>query len=414
MAYLRRTLGIVTLAALCVVALALGCFLRGVLPGLATGAAVAQEVLPESAPEAASTPEAGAETPPETAAAAAGPEGTPAPDPGPQAVAQMVTADGRVTGRVVLGSQTVIETRSMLDGLGPYERASVAAARINLAREEKARPGDFQAIEREGRWLVVAGDRIIISVAPTEGDETEADTARRWATNIALALHQALGTKPGSDVPIPPALVDAREDMIEGGRVGVVLIDGLETLRIVAAAPGLTPFERAQVVANRVRKATDEGALPQDVRADTLYGMEIVKVKDTLLITVAPADAEAAKKTPRQLAQAWAQALSEALARHYSQAAGPALANQEWQPKEPYDDKWVPIISVLEGVRIGLARVNGPSSKVKLVQAVAQLETHWKRNLEIDIYVPISTKVPGKTLDRVQACAVTGLADIRL
>ena len=74
----------------------------------------------------------------------------------------------------------------------------------------------------------------------------------------------------------------------------------------------------------------------------------------------------------------------------------------------------IPPVVPITGVKLGLARVNGPRSRVHLVQAVAQLETHWKRNLEIDVFIPISTKVPGEKLDWVKGCAVTGLADIKL
>ena len=69
---------------------------------------------------------------------------------------------------------------------------------------------------------------------------------------------------------------------------------------------------------------------------------------------------------------------------------------------------------MLEGVKLGVARVNGPTSQVHLAQAVAQLETHWKDFLEIDVYIPISTKVPGKTIDRVKGVGVTGLGDIEI
>ena len=63
---------------------------------------------------------------------------------------------------------------------------------------------------------------------------------------------------------------------------------------------------------------------------------------------------------------------------------------------------------------MGVARVNGPRSKVKLVQAVAQIETHFKDFVEIDVYLPISTNVPGEKLDIVKGAAVTGLGDIEL
>jgi len=81
---------------------------------------------------------------------------------------------------------------------------------------------------------------------------------------------------------------------------------------------------------------------------------------------------------------------------------------------EQYGDKWVPILSVPDGIRIGGARVNGPKHDLSRVQAVAQIETPWENTLEIDIYVPISTKGPSDFLNRVQGVGVTALADFDL
>jgi hypothetical protein len=73
-------------------------------------------------------------------------------------------------------------------------------------------------------------------------------------------------------------------------------------------------------------------------------------------------------------------------------------------------NKIVPILSVGEGIQVGVAQVRGPASRVKKVQAVAELDTHFKDVLQIEIYVPISTKVPGKKLARVQGVGVFATA----
>jgi hypothetical protein len=90
----------------------------------------------------------------------------------------------------------------------------------------------------------------------------------------------------------------------------------------------------------------------------------------------------------------------------------PAGAEHLWRPAEPYEDKYVPIISLLEGTRLGVARINGPRSRVALTQAVAQFSIRFMDFLNIDIYVPISTREPGKRLARVPDVGVTGLGDI--
>lgn len=399
----RKLLGIGVAVCLCALAFVAGSAIRGALPGLGMGTSLAQEgtgAIPAVAQPNA--PTVGEKPPPVL-------------DP---ALAQRVTMDGAVRGRVVIGQRIVIETRGTSNELGPYERASVAAARINLALEQKASPGDIRAIQREDDWSVVAGDRVIIGIATEDlpdGRTSEQQLASAWATNIALAIHELQGTKPGEDAPIPELQAEAREVREEGASVGVLVVNGRETLRIHASASGLTPVERAGVVAERLVDAVRNGAMPGDVGTTTVQGMSIVRVAETLLVTVSPMDAEQAKLTPGELAQVWADSIAAALSEHYGQESGPLKTPEaHWVPREPYDDKWVPIISVLEGVKLGLARVNGPRSRVQLVQAVAQLETHWKRNLEIDVFVPISTKVPGEKLDWVKGCAVTGLADIKL
>ncbi len=73
-------------------------------------------------------------------------------------------------------------------------------------------------------------------------------------------------------------------------------------------------------------------------------------------------------------------------------------------------DKIVPILSVGRGIQIGAAQVRGPANRVREVQAVAELEAKFKDFIVLAIYVPISTKEPGKKLSRVQGVGVYALA----
>ncbi len=394
----RRLLAAVGVLALCLAAIGLGYAVRAGLPGLGIPAVVAQDIVTpdtdttEDADETGDTEEA----------------------PGiPPALAEMIRGDGQTYGKVRIGEREVIETRGEASGFGPYERASIAAARITLALEAGIKPDDFEAISRDEEWIVIAKDRAIISVAPGDvaEDSTAEELAGTWAANISMALHEAMGTTPGGDVAMPPFVVEAKDR--DG--LGAVLVNGQEVFAIVAPTPGLTAVERADLVAKRFQQAFEDGVLPRDIRADTLQGMAIVKAGEMLVATVAPDDAQTAGKSGEALARDWAAGLAGALDTYYAQAGKPLAATAgEWQPREPYDDKWVPIVSILEGVKLGLARVNGPRSRLRLVQAVAQFETHWKDHLEIDVYIPISTKVPGKTIKNVKGCAVTGLGDIKL
>jgi len=213
--------------------------------------------------------------------------------------------------------------------------------------------------------------------------------------------------------------VEYREATIEGQAVGEVLIDGQVVARICTGAAGFASGERAMVVAKRLRDWTLSGANPDELTA--MEGADdgaVVIAGDRIIVTITGEDGAASDATPMELAWMWRNNIAAAL------GGEPVLAEQEevteevvaaeWVAEEPYKDKIVPIVSVLEGVRIGAARVNGPESKVDLVQAVGQLETHFRDVLEIDIYVPITTEKPGQTLHRVQGVGVTALGDYRL
>ncbi len=240
--------------------------------------------------------------------------------------------------------------------------------------------------------------------------------------------------------PIPDTV--AERVWVDDEEQGILKAGDEEILRIQTTAGGLTGYERAMIAAKRINDALAAGTSGSEVAPQQVGDQWAVTIGERLLITANSQEASQAGGTPEQLAQQWADQITVALlitppspeedgetaeevvteepgpegeeVVEEPAAEGGTEEAAEWQPAEPYKNKIVPIISVLEGVRIGIARVNGPQSAVNQVQAVAQLETHYNNILEIDVYVPISTKVPGKTLARVQGVGVTGLGDLRL
>lgn len=213
----------------------------------------------------------------------------------------------------------------------------------------------------------------------------------------------------------------ARATMVDGREVGEVLVDNKVVMRIRTAAGGYSPFERAAKVAQRLDAALKTDLKPGDIHSAP-FGSEAVVLGDHALLVTADAEhAHLNNSSSMGLAQDWATNLAGALGGqpgepHMAQVGDTPAAVQpeikEWVPPEPYTDKIVPILSIGEGKHIGAARVSGPSSKVDLVQAVAQGETHFREVVEINAYIPISTKEPGKRLSRVQDCAVTALGDL--
>lgn len=73
--------------------------------------------------------------------------------------------------------------------------------------------------------------------------------------------------------------------------------------------------------------------------------------------------------------------------------------------------KVVPIVSVGQGAFIGAAQVVGVPSEVKKVQAVAQGEAGLGR-LSGRLFLPISTKTPHKSIQRVRGVGVSAVIDI--
>ncbi|GMV37413.1 MAG: hypothetical protein AMXMBFR61_19210 [Fimbriimonadales bacterium] len=77
--------------------------------------------------------------------------------------------------------------------------------------------------------------------------------------------------------------------------------------------------------------------------------------------------------------------------------------------------KVVPILSVGDGGYLGAAQVMGAKAKVDKVQALGQIEGRFMGNaVRLRALIPISTKTPGKNLDKVDGVAVSAIVDFKL
>lgn len=242
-----------------------------------------------------------------------------------------------------------------------------------------------------------------------------------------LGIHATAGPSPAWAANGSPA-VASQAAQIGGRPVGEVLVNGTVVIRMRTDSGGFTARERAEIIADRISRWVDGAFSPYDLAVrQGAYGDAELRAAGQLLVTANAEEAAALDSTAMGLAQAWRDNIMMALGVAPSTATGAtgggatgstgsgATQAGTWTPTERYNDKFVPVISLLSGTRIGLARVNGPVSKLDTVHACAQLETDFQDFLEIDIYVPITTNRPGPGgLDRVQQVGVTGLADIEL
>ncbi|MCD6359850.1 MAG: hypothetical protein J7M38_03230 [Armatimonadetes bacterium] len=201
---------------------------------------------------------------------------------------------------------------------------------------------------------------------------------------------------------------------IDGAEVGEVLVNNEVVMRLRATMGGMSPGQRAEVVAGRLLAWVNDPEAYDLSVIEFEDGTASISAGETSIVNVGPGDAEPIDSTPLDLANDWRNNIYIAMGEEPRPAETTAETSGEWTPSEPYRDKIVPVVSLLRGVRVGAARVNGPASRVRNVEAVAQLETDFRDVLEIDVYVPITTRSPGKSLDRVQGVGVTALGDLKL
>ncbi|MDO8586905.1 MAG: hypothetical protein Q7T82_07675 [Armatimonadota bacterium] len=233
---------------------------------------------------------------------------------------------------------------------------------------------------------------------------------------LALAAIVTLPVAPQlnrSGVTIVPAVLaqdlaaEARSAVIGGATVGEVLLQGKPVLRIRSSAGGLSPVERADVVARRLNSlASASGSL--QFHSGMFNGQAAVLADDHLIVTADSFHAALNGMTTAALAQEWTGNLNSALPSTVAgQAAGPFDTSDENQVQ-----KAVPIISIGSGLRVGLALVTGPSSQVEKVKVVAQVEGDF-RGVRIRAFVPVETESL-KELHRVPQTSIAGIADIKL
>jgi len=298
-------------------------------------------------------------------------------------------------------------------------------------------------------WLATAVALLVLVAAAF----WEGAALRGLIASTGAAVFAAEGEQP--TYPGPEAY--AEKVVMDGDEHGIVVLGANQPLRIRTSAGGFTSYERAMVVVNRLNSGLAAGMQSGQIQAEEYDGEWVVTGAGNNLITINQAEADIRDLTRQQLADIWAANLRVAIDTAWQtpppaeaepvegeaaeeesaepppaedvaeaetseqqpptgeeETEEPTVASEEWQPEEPYKDKIVAIVSLGEGARLGIARVNGPESAVDQVQAVAQLETSYKDYLDIEIYVPISTKVPGQTLSRVQGVGITGVGDLQI
>ncbi len=227
---------------------------------------------------------------------------------------------------------------------------------------------------------------------------------------------------------VSPDAVSSRAATVDGRPAGEVLIGEQSVMLLRTATADLSPKDRADIIANRLRAALGETTDPSRVYTAQLVigesAYDAVYVGDRVITAVTKTEADAHGATTRALATLWRDNIARALGEEQPPSPPPAEQTTDGtqpssQPAKAAVDwtgtaqKWVPIFS-LETSRaaIGAAQVAGPTAQVNKTKAVMQLRLDFKGFGRIYAYVPvshISTK-----LDRVQGVSVWAVGDVRL
>lgn len=207
------------------------------------------------------------------------------------------------------------------------------------------------------------------------------------------------------------AAVSYRTVQIGGAPVGEVLVRDAVVLRLREPAGGFTVEQRTASVSARLTSLLDQGYTWQDVEVGTRNNQAVLLMGNNLLITVDRNHARYNNTTPMALANDWRNNMVAALR---GTTGGPVVGGTEetWPDWTNAQTKIVPIISVgTPGVRLGLAQVSGPESRVDQVRSVVQIDAVFQRAARARIFVPSQTLTG---LNRVQGVAVTALLQYEL
>ena len=210
--------------------------------------------------------------------------------------------------------------------------------------------------------------------------------------------------------------VTAREVTDGDKSLGEVVVNGQVVFRIRSAWEGVSPFDRASRVAERLDGLIADGVTSEQVEAGVSSGQQAVLAKGEVLLIVDEEQARLSGMTPAAQSESWANRLKNVL--DGKSADAPVKKTLKVKEADYYDQpqasKIVPIIGLGSGVRVGGAQVSGPADRVAEVKAVAQIEGTFSGSVRVKVLVPVSTENIVSKIARVPGTSVTALVDLKL
>lgn len=197
-----------------------------------------------------------------------------------------------------------------------------------------------------------------------------------------------------------------------------VFVNGRYAMRIAAPAGGMSPMQRAQIIANRMNQAFAEGMTWQDMRVGQVGNNWVVAAGNMPIATADTRSARAFGLSPGMLASRWAsqsvvalggqpQMIAMQLQPIPTQVAGAVqeVGAVNWTTSQT---KIVPLLDVSTGNQLGMVTVAGSQNQLNNVDSVV-LYTATSDGSTVYTFVPISgTSVTG-TVSRVMGVGIVGV-----
>lgn len=207
--------------------------------------------------------------------------------------------------------------------------------------------------------------------------------------------------------PVMRTGVPASADVFVGSRLAI---------RVAAPAGGMTPLQRAQIIANRLNSAFTEGFTWQDTRVSQVGRNWTMGIGGRMIATADTRSARLMGVSPARLASNWGSNTVVALGGMPSMIASQltpvttAVAGSReelavsWASTPTKD---VPVLNASTGENLGTVMIGGPSRSIGAVNSVVLYEV-TQGNMVVRTYVPI----PGTTTDKIARVPGVGIVGI--
>lgn len=130
---------------------------------------------------------------------------------------------------------------------------------------------------------------------------------------LPTAGRLAAGIYAAGDTVMAAESIGVRQACIAGREVGEVLINRQVVLRVRASAGGLSPFQRAAIIAGRLAACAGDACPPESIFPDVINGSIAVSWRGELMATVDAAHAKLNNTSQYLLAKVWADNIRRAL-----------------------------------------------------------------------------------------------------